>query len=88
MLYVKTQPTFRRNISLSFSSTLKTRRHIPPKIRLTFNRLHGALSQNIQFFIAIFVRILNPIFLYVIYIYIYMTLSLTRIVASNERIIT
>jgi hypothetical protein len=33
---------------LSHSSTLKMRRHIPPKQRLIVNRLHGVISQKIK----------------------------------------
>jgi hypothetical protein len=32
---------------LSYSSTLKMRRHVPPKLRLTSNGLHGVISHEI-----------------------------------------
>jgi hypothetical protein len=33
---------------LAYSSTLKTEAVVPPKLRLTFNGLHGVISQKIE----------------------------------------
>jgi hypothetical protein len=45
---------------LAYSSTLKIRGDIPPKHLLTFNGLHGVISQNIVLFITTAVRTSNP----------------------------
>jgi hypothetical protein len=34
----------------AYSSTLKMERHVPPKLRLTFNELHGVISQRTELF--------------------------------------
>jgi hypothetical protein len=36
---------------LTYSSTLKRRRHVPPERRLATNGLHGVISQKIELFI-------------------------------------
>jgi hypothetical protein len=38
---------------LAYYSTLKMRRHAPPKHRLTFNRPHGVISQKIEPFLML-----------------------------------
>jgi hypothetical protein len=40
-------------------------RHVPPKRQLTFNRLHGVISQKAELFITIAVRTSNPTKVYV-----------------------
>jgi hypothetical protein len=58
---VESHPTFRRAMLLpSSGSEYKTRRHVPPKRRLTFNGLHGVISQKTELFITTAVRTSNP----------------------------
>jgi hypothetical protein len=45
---------------LAWLQPWRWRRHILPKRRLTFSRLHGVISQKIQLFITISVRTANP----------------------------
>jgi hypothetical protein len=40
------------------------RRHIPPKRRMTFNRLDGIISQKTELFLIIALRTLNPTSIY------------------------
>jgi hypothetical protein len=66
---VESQPAFRRNISPP-SSGLKNKRtrnqrestcrYVPLKPRLTFNVLHGVISQKTVLFITTAVRTSNP----------------------------
>jgi hypothetical protein len=42
------------------------RRHVPPKHRLTFNGLHGVISQKIELFIITAMKTSNPTYLYII----------------------
>jgi hypothetical protein len=63
--FVGSQPTFRMNVlacclrhagfllvCLAYSSTERFLPHVPPKRRLTFNELHGVISQEIELFIT------------------------------------
>jgi hypothetical protein len=45
------------------SRGLKIEVYFPPKRRLTFNGLHGVISQKVVLFITIAVRTSNPIYI-------------------------
>jgi hypothetical protein len=45
---------------LVYSSILTMEANVPPKHRLTFNELHGVISQKIELFIATTLRTTNP----------------------------
>jgi hypothetical protein len=45
-----------RVFSSACSSTLKWMRYVPPKRRLTFNGIHGVISQKVGLFITTAVR--------------------------------
>jgi hypothetical protein len=44
----------------AYSSTLKWRQHVPPKCWLTFNGLHGVITQKIELFITTAARTSDP----------------------------
>jgi hypothetical protein len=53
-------PAFMLVSCSAHSLTWRWRRHVPPKCHLTFNRLHGIISQKTELFITTAVRTLNP----------------------------
>jgi hypothetical protein len=58
MLYPLERANFNHWAQSSLCYLLHARwsRHVPPKRRLTFNRLHGVISQKIELFITTAVR--------------------------------